>query len=98
MDWHLLITGRLLGCPKPRYNKTFSGLPLDRALVEKQTEARCGIYIVNLDNGHIEHWLHISGVVTEIYDVVVVPGVKRASFIGFQNDQIRRNLHIGPQI
>jgi hypothetical protein len=27
----------------------------------------------------------------------VVPGVKRASFVGFRNDQIRRNLRIGPE-
>ena len=87
----------VVGLSKPRHNKTFSGLPLDEALSNKKVEARCGIYIVNIETGHIEHWLHISGVITELYDVVVVPGVRRASFIGFRNDQIRRNLHIRPQ-
>ena len=86
----------VVGLSKPRHNRTFSGLPLDKKLEQEGVEARCGIYIINLDTGHIEHWLHISGVITELYDVVTVPGVKRASFIGFRNDQIRRNLHIGP--
>jgi uncharacterized protein (TIGR03032 family) len=86
----------VVGLSKPRHNKTFSGLPLDEKLRDKAVEARCGIYIVNIDTGHIEHWLHISGVISELYDVVVVPGVRRASFIGFRNDQIRRSLHIGP--
>ncbi|QEP45010.1 TIGR03032 family protein [Ectothiorhodospiraceae bacterium BW-2] len=86
----------VVGLSKPRHNRTFSGLPLDERLKQKDVEARCGLYVVNLDTGHIEHWLHISGVVTELYDVVVVPGVRRASFLGFRNEQVRRTLHIGP--
>ncbi len=87
----------VVGLSKPRHNRTFTGLPLDDRLNEKDIEARCGLYVVNIETGHIEHWLHISGVVSELYDVVVVPGVRRASFIGFRNDQIRRNLHIAPE-
>jgi len=86
----------VVGLSKPRHNKTFSGLRLEEKLKEKDVEARCGIYIINLNTNHIEHWLHISGVITELYDVVTVPNVKRASFIGFRNDQIRQNVHIGP--
>ena len=86
----------VVGLSKPRHNRTFSGLPLDKKLEQEDVKARCGIYIINLQTGHIEHWLHISGVITELYDVVTVPGVKRASLIGFRNDQIRRNVHIGP--
>ena len=85
----------VVGLSKPRHNRTFSGLPLDKKLEQEDVKARCGIYIINLQTGHIEHWLHISGVITELYDVVTVPGVKRASLIGFRNDQIRRNVHIG---
>ena len=86
----------VVGLSKPRHNRTFSGLPLDKKLEQEDVKARCGIYIINLQTGHIEHWLHISGVIAELYDVVTVPGVKRASLIGFRNDQIRRNVHIGP--
>jgi len=32
--------------------------------------------------------------VTELYDVVVLPGSKRPSLIGFKNDQIKRVLSI----
>ena len=85
----------VVGLSKPRHNRTFSGLLLDKKLEQEDVKARCGIYIINLQTGHIEHWLHISGVITELYDVVTVPGVKRASLIGFRNDQIRRNVHIG---
>ncbi len=87
----------VVGLSKPRHNRTFAGLPLDDKLREMDCEARCGVYIVNLESGDTEHWLHISGIVSELYDVVVVPGVRRASFVGFRNDQIRRNLRIGPE-
>lgn len=85
----------VVGLSKPRHNKTFSGLPLDAALERHKVEARCGIYVVHLERGHIEHWAHFEGMVSELYDVVTLAGVNRASFIGFRNDQVRRTLHIG---
>lgn len=88
----------VVGLSKPRENKTFAGLAVDDRLREQDCEARCGLYVVNLQTGDVEHWLHLSGVVTELYDIVVVPGVKRASFLGFRNDQVRRNLRIGPEV
>ncbi len=79
----------VIGLSKPRH-KTFQGLPLDERLAKERVEARCGLYVVDLKTGGTPHWLNIEGVVSELYDVITLPGVKCPSMIGFRNDQIRR--------
>lgn len=85
------IHGRyaVIGLSKPRH-KTFQGLPLDDRLTKEKVEARCGLYVIDLKTGSTLHWLNIKGVVSELYDVITLLGVKRPSMIGFRNDQIRR--------
>ena len=34
-------------------------------------------------------WVRLEGVVRELYDVAVIPSVKRASLIGFKTDEVR---------
>lgn len=85
----------IVGLSKPRQNQTFSGLPLDDILKQKQAEARCAIYIINLNTGDIVHWLRIEGIVEELYDVAILPNVVRPMAIGIINDEIRQVLSVG---
>jgi len=82
----------IVGLSKPRREKAFQGLPLDERLQEKDAEARCGLYIVDLLTGNIAHWLQIEGVVLELYDVGVLEGVQRPMALGFRTDEIERML------
>ena len=87
----------VVGLSKPReslQNQIFSGLPLADRLRAKDAVARCGIYVVDLDAGHVAHWLQFEGVVEELYDVQVLPGVRRPMALGFMNDEIRRHVSI----
>lgn len=84
----------IMGLSKPRENKTFTGLALDDALVEKKTEARCALHVVDLRSGDTVHWLRIEGVVEELYDVVALPGIKRPMAVGFKSDEIRRVISV----
>jgi len=84
----------LVGLSKPRDSKTFSGLPLDAALASRQAHARCGVQVIDLRTGDAVHWLHIDGVVNELYDVVPLPGVRRPMALGFKTDEIRRVISI----
>ena len=84
----------VLGLSKPRENRTFSGLPLDEKLKQADAEPRCAIYVIDLRTGDVVHWLRIEGVVEELYDVTVLPGVKRPMAIGFVSDEIRRILTV----
>ena len=80
----------LLGTSKPRHNKTFSGLPLDDALAQRNVEARCGIQVVDLRSGDAVHWIRFEGLVDELYDVITLPGVRNPSLIGVVSDEISR--------
>jgi len=39
-------------------------------------------------------WLRFEGVVSELYDVVSLPGIRRPSMIGFRSQEIRRVVSI----
>jgi hypothetical protein len=51
---------------------------------------------VDLKTFETPHWVRLAGVVRELYDVGVLPGVKRPMAIGFQSDEIRRYISFAP--
>ncbi|MHB8789165.1 MAG: TIGR03032 family protein [Desulfobulbaceae bacterium] len=81
----------LIGLSLPRYNKVFSGLGLDDALQRKDAEPFCGLMVIELASGNIAHWLQFDGgLVTELYDLQVLPGVRMPTLLGFRSDDIQR--------
>jgi len=84
----------VVGLSEPRDNKAFSGLPLQQRLEAKKATPRCGVQVINLSTGDVEHSLEISGVVSELYDVALLPGITRPMTIGFQSDEIHHVLSI----
>jgi len=83
-----------VGLSATRENRTFSGLPLDENLKQRDAEPRCAIHVINMDTGNTDHWLRVEGVVHELYDVVALRGVARPKLIGFKTDEIRRTLRV----
>lgn len=86
----------IVGLSKPRENATFTGLPLENELIQRDAAARCGLCVVDLRSGDIVHWLWIEGLVVELYDVVVLPRVRRPMALGFKTDEIRRTISVAP--
>jgi len=84
----------VVGLSEPRENRTFAGLPLQERLAAAKVEPRCGLYVIDLKTGDIAYWLRIEGIVSELYDVVALPGIVRPSMIGFRSDEIRRTISI----
>jgi uncharacterized protein (TIGR03032 family) len=84
----------VIGLSTCRENRTFSGLALDDALAAKNVAPRCGLLVVDLRTGDIAHSLTISGIVRELYDVAVLPGVRMPSALGFKTEEIRRTITI----
>jgi uncharacterized protein (TIGR03032 family) len=79
----------IVGLSKPRGGgNTFSGLELDELLLAKDAERGCGMMAIDLTTGAIVHWLRFEGIVTELYDVHVIPQVQRPMALGFQTDEI----------
>jgi uncharacterized protein (TIGR03032 family) len=84
----------VIGLSLPRENRTFQGLPLNERLKAEGTEARCGLIVVDIQSGEISGWVRIEGVVRELYDVAVFPGVRNAAVIGFKTDEITRIVSV----
>jgi uncharacterized protein (TIGR03032 family) len=79
----------LVGLSKLR-SKTFGGLALETRLAAQGQTPQCGLMVVDLTTGTIVHGLSIEGVVEELFDVVVLPGVRQPRAIGFQSEDIDR--------
>jgi uncharacterized protein (TIGR03032 family) len=90
----LAISGdfAVIGLSTCREQRTFTGLPLDDALAARQAEPRCGLQVVDLRTGETVHTLTLTGVVRELYDVALLPGVQRPGALGFKTDEIHRTI------
>jgi len=79
----LAFVGRhaVVGLSLARENRTFQGLALDDELSKRGAEARCGL-----------GWVRIEGVVRELFDVAVLPGIRNPAIIGFKTDEVQRTI------
>ena len=91
-----------VGLSKPRY-KRFEGLTLDKRLLDADSEAWCGVQVIDLERGHCVEWLRIDGDVGELFDVTVIPGFRCpmtvsptspdvASLITYEKDPVKESL------
>ena len=82
----------IIGLSDRRENRTYQDLELAENLKKHGAEPGCGLVIVDLDTFDALHWLRFGGVVKELYDVGVLPGVIRPMAVGFRTDEVRRYL------
>jgi uncharacterized protein (TIGR03032 family) len=82
---------------QPRENRTFTGLELDDNLTARGAEARCQLAVIDLRTFDLVHSLRFEGVIRELYDVIVLPGVRRPMALGFKTGEICRTLSIADQ-
>ena len=67
---------------------------LDDRLSAKDAVARCGLLIVDIDNGNAVEWLRFEHTIDELYDVAVLPRVRAAEAIGFKSEEIQREITV----
>jgi uncharacterized protein (TIGR03032 family) len=67
-----------VGLSRIRETSTFGGLPL----AERREELKCGVWIVDCRSGQTAVYLEFEAGVEEIYDVQVIPGVRRPYLSG----------------
>lgn len=67
----------IIGSSDDRHENTFQGLELGERLRNKNTTSKCGIHIVDLNTFDIVHEMTFEKPITEIYDVIAIPHVKR---------------------
>ncbi|MEB3336341.1 MAG: TIGR03032 family protein, partial [Leptolyngbyaceae bacterium] len=71
-------------------SKAFGGLTLETRLATEGKTSQCGLLVIDLTNGSIVHWLNFEGVIEELFDIVVLPGVTYPQALGFQGEDIER--------
>jgi uncharacterized protein (TIGR03032 family) len=79
-----------------RSQEVLNGLALGEQLEAKNVEARCGLAIINLRTGDAEQRFRFSGTVQELYDVAVIEGCRSPAAIGFETDEISREISFRP--
>ncbi|MCI2399940.1 TIGR03032 family protein [Aliiroseovarius subalbicans] len=62
-----------VGLSRPRYQR-FEGLALDQRLRDADSDAWCGVQVIDLSKGSCTDWLRVDGGVGELFDVAVIPG------------------------
>jgi uncharacterized protein (TIGR03032 family) len=85
----------LVGLSLPRRHQDFSGLPLEQRLKQEDRAPDCAVQVIDLANGGVAHWLRLGGVVQELYDIAVIPGVRTPMVVGFAQGQINRLISRG---
>ena len=68
----LIQAQAIVGLLQSKENKTFSDLPLDNNLKEKDAESCCGLQVIDINTGDVVHTVRIEGIVAELYDVVTL--------------------------
>ena len=48
-------------------------LKLDAELIDRSAEPRCDPQVIDRRTGDAVHWLRITGVIDELYDVAMIP-------------------------
>jgi len=81
----------LVGLSKPR-DQVFTGLQLNSELARRGAEPTCGLQVIDLASGAVVHWLKIEGVVSELYEVVVLPKVLGPDLLGFKGEEIHHTI------
>ena len=90
----LTIVGHhaVIGLSRLRPNTFASGLPIQERLAASHIEQRCGLLVIDLHTGKTMHWLTLTGGISELYDVVFLPGVQRPYTPGFSEPEKQRSL------
>jgi uncharacterized protein (TIGR03032 family) len=85
----------IVGLSLPR-NGTFQGLQLDSELKKRDAEPWCGVQILEARSGDVVQWIRLEGAVSELFDVAVIPGVRKPTATGFLNNDIHTMITIEP--
>jgi uncharacterized protein (TIGR03032 family) len=74
---------------RPPRGESFDRLPLAERLRGAETSARCGVHVVDLRSGHIEHSLTFSAGSPEIHALALLEGVRSATSVPFTGGEVQ---------
>lgn len=84
----------LVGSSKPPREETFEGLLLDERLSAAGTHPACGVFVVDVETGRVEHSLVLEGGAPEVQDVAVLAGARSPAAVAVQGDDVQELVTI----
>jgi uncharacterized protein (TIGR03032 family) len=86
----LAFSGRfaVVGTSKPPREESFEGLALHERLERDGAAPVCGVFVVDVDAGRVEHSLVLNGGAPEVYDVALLDARAPAA-VAIQGDDIQ---------
>lgn len=88
----------LIGISLPRSSEDFAGLPIEDRLRADGQAPECAVLVMELATGKLVHWMRLGGVVRELYDIALLPGVRRPMLVGLAQGQINRLISAGAPV
>ncbi len=82
----------IVGLSRPRDRNRFGGLGLDDQLARRNMVSYTGLVVVDLAKGETVHTLRFEGRIAELFDVAVLPGIRRPAALGLQPKPLRYNV------
>jgi uncharacterized protein (TIGR03032 family) len=79
----------VVGVSGPRRGEAFGGLPLADRLRDATDATSCGVFVVGLASGRVEHALLFSGGSVEIHALSVLPGVRSGAAVPFTGTDVQ---------
>lgn len=83
----------LVGLCKIREKKIFGGLPIEARVAE----LKCGVALVDIDTGKLTGLFEFTEGVEEIYDIRVLPNVRRPNLVGFDHPHLPGDAITAPE-
>jgi uncharacterized protein (TIGR03032 family) len=81
-----------VGLSKIRETSTFGGLPI----AERRGQLKCGVGVVDCRRGQVIGLLEFQTAVEEIFDVLLLRGVRFPEVVGFQKETVRHTFVVPP--
>ena len=67
---------------------------MDDALAKHDAEPRCGLLVIDTRTGDTVAWVRIESVITELFDVALLPNVRCPAVVGLMNTEVHRVISI----
>jgi uncharacterized protein (TIGR03032 family) len=81
----------IVATSKPRHGSVNSGLPLDHVLEKAGIHPVMGLFVVDLRSGQVCEFLTVERAdLREVFEVIVLPGVRRPKILSFFEGEHRR--------
>jgi uncharacterized protein (TIGR03032 family) len=80
----------VVGVSHPSRGETFDGLALAQRLSGADSRGMCGIFVIELGTGKVEHSLQLAGGSGEIQALAVLPGARSPTAVAFNGDEVQQ--------